>query len=512
MGSGRSWKVLSFISVLILAAYRFYVIKWQFNFFHFLVPPSPDLVAHLQMTDGYINGTAKLGAYPPLLHIIVAFFANAFHVNSLAVFNLFAPFWIPVAIIVFYLLVAKIFDYKVAFWSTLVFAFVSSNPLLNFGDAQYADILGYNLIGPFYIIALVSLVKEFKYWKLALTFLLFGLFLSAHNLSSVLVYVVSFISIATYCFTSYKIDKKQFKSSFFVLISFCIGMVLFIILSRIFFGQLLSNIAGSLISSDPLIKNSTASVLNFDSISSLLPPFLEFLGLIGIAFLLLRISKDKTRFSSIFVVVWILLCWLFSRSTMFVVPQRILRELPLPLSISCGILISDLLPILRNSWHKIAFVALFVYLVIINNSQVTVSPFLIPDGLKSQVWFRDIDQEKYDYIALNIDKADPILANFSNPILTYKLVSAGYKVPGFASATLSNLSESEQEDFVNTKIQDSEAKYLLIGVMPEGVKPEVYFTSFVDYESSTKLLNLYKHKQSDLVKEFADGTKLILIK
>ncbi|MFH1910315.1 MAG: hypothetical protein ABIJ72_03980 [bacterium] len=506
-----NWKVISLVSVIILATYRFYIISWQFKFYHLLVPPSPDLAAHLNMTDMFINGTAKLGFYPPLLHIIAAFFAKAFHVGSLDFFNFIAPFWIPLAIIVFYILVCKLFDYKIAFWSTLVFAFVSSSPLLNFGDAQYADILGYNLVGPFYIIALISLMRNFKYWKLILMFLLFGLFLSAHNFSSVLIYIVSFLSVIIYCLTSYKIDKTQFKNSFFVLISLCVGTVLFLTLSKIFFGPLIPRAVESLVAFNPLIKNSTAAVLDYNSISTLLPPFLEFTGLLGIAFLLLRISRDKSRFSSIFVIVWIVTIWLFSRSSLFVLPQRIFREIPLPLSIASGILISDLLPILKNNWYKIGFIALFGYLVIINNSQVAVSPFLIPDGFKNQVWFRDIDQQKYEYIVANVNKSDKILANFSNPILRYKLNMAGYGVSGFASASPNNPSASEKEEFVTNKISASGARYLFIGVIPFGVNPEVYFSQFVEYENSTKLLNLYKYQEKDLVKEFADGSKLILI-
>ena len=507
-----NWKALSILGVAALAIYRFYIIWWQFKFYHFLVPPSPDLVAHLQMTDGFIDGTAKLGSYPPLLHIIMAFLARTFHAGSLEVFNFVALLWIPLAIIVFYLLVSKLFGYKVAFWSTLIFAFVSSSPLLNFGDAQYADILGYNLIGPFYIIALVSLVKEFKYWKLLLTFLLFALFLSAHNLSSVLIYVVSFVSVAIYCFSSYKIDRKQFKSSFFVLISLCLGTVVFLALSKIFFGPLISQAISGIVSSDPLIKNSTSAVLDYNSVSSLLPPFLEFVGLSGMAFLLARISNGRTRFASIFVIVWIVLIWFFSRSAIFVLPQRILRELPLPLSIASGILVCDLLPIIKNNWYKIGFLALFGYLVVINNSQVTMSPFLIPDGLKSQVWYRDVDQAKFDYITSSVDKNDVILANYSNPILTYKLKLAGYQVTGFASEPLSGESATEMAAVVQGRIADVGAKYLFIGAMPDGVSPDVYFSSFPEYKSSTEILNSYQYPQKDLVKEFADGSKLILVR
>lgn len=507
-----NWKTISLVGVIFLAWYRFYIISWQFKFFHYLVPPSPDLVAHLQMTDSFINGAGKLGTYPPLFHIITAFMANHLHIGSLGVFNLIAPFWIPLAIIIFYILVTKMFGYKVAFWSTLIFAFVSSSPLYNFADAQYADILGYNIIGPFFIIALISLIRKFKYWKLLVVFTLFALFLSAHNLSSILIYIVSFISVAVYCFVSYKTDKVQFKNAFRVLIAFCAFTVFTVILSKIFFGPLLSSAVSSLTQGSALVKNSTSAILEYDNISLIVPPFLEFIGLIGVGFLFLRISQGKARFASLLVIVWIVITWLLSRSSMLVLPQRILREIPLPLSIASGIAAVEMFSLFKNSWQKIGFFALFSYLIVINNSQVSVSPFVLPNGLTNQIWFRDIDQIKYDYIIGHLDKNDEILANSSNPILYYKLEAAGYKIVNFTSIDVSKRPAVDQEHYVSSNVKDSGAKYLFIGAMPPGVSPDLYFSQFANYKLTTDLLNHYKYPKRQLVQQFADTSKLILIK
>lgn len=506
-----NWRTISIVSVLILAIYKYCVILWQFNFFHFLVPPSPDLVAHLEMTDSFINGTAKLGSYPPLLHIITAFLARIMHFGSLDVFMLIAPFWIPLSIIVFYLLVSKIFDYKIAFWSTLVFALVSSNPLLNFGDAQYADILGYNLIGPIYIIALVSLVREFKYSKLLLVFVLFCLFLSAHSLSAILLYIVSFISVAIYCFVTFNTDRRQFKNSFIVFIALCVGIIPFLALSKVFFGPIISNAISALTGGSILIKDPTSAVLEYSSILTLLSPFLEFIGFAGMGFLLIKFSKGQARFASLFVVVWILTVWFFSRNSLFVLPQRIFREISLPLSIASGILAVEMSLLFKNNWYKIGFFAIFTYLVIINETQVFVSPFLPPDGLKNQVWFRDVDQVEYDYMVAILKKNDVILSNFSNPILHYKLKVAGYKVIGFSNTEMSDKSVTEREEFISKEVKSSGARYLFIGAMPQGVNPEVYFTQFVNYEKSTSLLNEYKYPERNLMRQFTDGSKLIMI-
>jgi hypothetical protein len=507
-----NWKLLSIIAVIVVAGYRLFLLLWQFNFFHFLVPPSPDLAAHLQMTDGFIDGSGKIGAYPPLLHILAAFLAKIFHTGSLEIFAALAPYWIPLAIIVFYIMVVKLFDYRVAFWSTLVFGLVSSNPLLNFTDAQYADILGYNIIGPFFIIALVSLIKEFKYWKLFLVFVIFGVFLSAHNLSSSLIYIISLASIIAYCFVSYRSDRKQFRNAFYILIALCVGTVLFFSLSKVLFGPIIANALRGMLGGSSL-NNSTSAVLDLDQVHALLVPFLEFLGMAGIGFLLVRVSDNKTRFASLFVVAWILVTWVFSRSEVFVLPQRLLRELSMPLSIAAGIFASDVLLSLKNNWLKIVFFGVFSYLILINNSQVTSSPFKLPDGFKNMVWYKDADQQKLDYITQNVSPGERIITNHSNPILNYKLQKAGYNVVYYVlPKSVSEADGVDLQEQIQVAVRGSGARYLFIGTAPVAVNPDVYYQQFVNYEEATSQLKKYQYKKQDLARVFEDGSELIYVR
>lgn len=494
-----------------VVALKLYVILWQFNYHGLMVPPSPDLVAHLRMTDAFINGTAHLGDYPPLLHILTAFFANIFHTTSLGVYGAIAPYWIPLSIVIFYLLANKLFGYRVAFWATLVFGLVSTNPLLNFTDAQYADILGYNIIGPFYVIAFVSLVEKFKYWKIPLVLLPFTLFLSAHHLSAVLLYFVSVVSLIVYYAISYKKDKVQARTSFFTLVVFIGAGFVFFALSKIFFGPLLKNVFDSILHANALVKDVTAKVLDYDSLGSLLPPFLEFAGLSGLGFLLLRVSKDRPgRFASLFVIVWVAVIWCFSRSSFFVLPQRIFREIPLPLSIACGVMVADLAALMKNNWQRIIFYSLFSYMVIINSSQFFRSPFLLPDGFKDQSWYNHVDQEKFEYIKENLTPGNMILENCSNPVLAYKLGKAGYSIKDFTE-TGNYMTDAEKQEYVDDYLDKTKAIYLLIGVPPTGANPDVYFGQFTNYKKATDILNRYSFLDDDTLKQFSDGSRLVKI-
>lgn len=505
-----NWKKVSWFGVGILVVLKLYIIFWQYHFYNFLVPPSPDLVSHLQMTDSFINGTGALGTYPPLLHIVTALFARLFSATSLSIYSAIGPYWIPAAIIMFYVLAYKVFDYKVAFWASLVFALVSTNPLLNFGDAQYADILGYNIIGPFYILAFISLVRGFKYWKLPIVFLLFALFLSAHHLSAVLMYVVSMISLGVNCIVTRRVDKTEYKKSLFLLVIFTGAAFVFLAMSKIFFGNLVSSTFNAVIHANQLIRDTTSEVLDYSNMSALLPAFIEFTGLAGVGFLLIRAAGDKkTKFASIFIISWILITWLFSRSSVFVLPQRIFREISLPLSIASGVFAVDMVAILHSRWQKIVFFSFFAYLAVINSSQIFVPPFLLPDGLSSQVWFRDVDQEKLEYIKENVNPGSAILTNRSNTILQYKLINSGYSLAYLNGAGEGLGTDKEKIQLVSDKISSSRSSYILIGVAPEGVDPDVYFTQFASYESDTDVLEKYPYDKNDLVKQFSDGSRLI---
>jgi len=507
-----NWKKVSWLVVGVAVLFKLYIIFFQYHFHNFLVPPSPDLVSHLQMTDHFINGTAVLGSYPPLLHILTAFLAKLFSATSLEIYSAIGPYWIPAAIIVFYLLVYKIFDYKIAFWATLVFGLVSANPLLNFGDAQYADILGYNLIGPFYILGFISLIKDFKYWKIPLVFLLFVLFLSAHHLSAVLIYIVSVISLVISCIIARKKDKSEYKKSAFTLLVFVIGAFVFLALSRIFFGDLLSTVFDAVIHAKDLIQDSTSEVLDYSNIPSLLPALIEFVGLMGIGFLFIRITGDKkTRFASIFIIVWIVMIWIFSRSSLFVLPQRIFREISLPLSIAAGIFVVDISCLLKSRWQKIMFFSLFAYLVIINSVQLFVPPFLLPDGFKNQVWFRDVDQDKFEYIKENVPVGPVIMTNYSNTVLQYKLIKEGYSLKYFSGSDKDLTTNEQKAQLVQDEITQANASYLFIGFLPEGVNPDVYFTQYPNYQKATEILNTYQYKRDSLIKQFPDGSKLIRV-
>jgi hypothetical protein len=77
---------------------------------------------------------------------------------------------------------------------------------------------------------------------------------------------------------------------------------------------------------------------------------------------------------------------------------------------------------------------------------------------------------------------------------------------------LSEANEADSKEVIQNAVRGSGAQYLLIGSAPAGVKPEVYYQQFVNYETETAKLKRYQYKKQDLIKVFEDGSELIYVR
>ena len=502
-----NWKYVSWALIWLAVIFKTYIIFWQFKEYNLLVPPSPDLVSHLKMIDNVLEGKFVFN-YPPLFHWIIASFSWISGYEPLDVLKSIAPFWLLLAIYPFYLLSRSMFGWRTAFWSTMIFILVSANPLLNFGDAQYPDILAYNIIAPFYLLLLIQIIRTGKYWYFIPTFLLFLLMIPTHHLTSALMLVITVLSLIAYAIYA-KINnrKDEIKKSLITLGLFVAASVPMYIASQIFFGKFFGRVINDLL----LFQTKTGSViyevLEYSEISYILAPFLEFIGFAGLVWIIFKLPKfKKYAFPAILLLIWIITFWLMSRSSLFYLPQRILRELSFPLCIASGYFAVSMTKLFTKSWQKILFFGAFGYLIIINSVQIFQSPFLLPDGFKYMSWFTSVDQQKYDYITNNLMDNCTILTNQSNPILEYKLEKDGCK--------FININELYKDfkidaDYLPTYISKAKAKYIYIGVIPEYTSADVYYSQFGFYEEATELLKMYEYNKSDIVKEFSDGSIII---
>lgn len=513
-------KKLSVFVLVLLALFKLYLVQWQFSFHHLLVPPSPDLTAHLEMIDGVINAIRDhklslsiLTGYQPLFKLIIGYIAVIFSKDSLTVLKAIAPYWLIIIIPPFYYLVKKMYGWQIAFWATTVFVVVSSNPLLNFADAQYPDILGYNLIAPLYLIALINLLNNGKRLRDYLSYfaLLVMLFLS-HYLVVALMILVSVITLLVYLPNRQDRGKKWLNLKSCLLV-FCVLTVSYLLLNIFAFNYLVPMFKSAINLRAP-INDATAAVLNYSLLNSLLAPFLQFIGWAGLLYCIINtwVKKDnEKRLSNILLIVWVIVLWIMSRSSLFALPQRIFREISVPLSISSGIFIFETIKKFSTNLQKIIISGLFGYLMVINFSQLNQPPFLLPDGFRDMAWFRSVDQQKYDYITENIPKDKAILTNNSNPVLLYRLEKAGYVVHRVADFVPNTVLPKNNKIFITDFINGSGSSFLFINSIPSNVNPQVYFYQYADYDKTRGYFDQYDYARSQINKKFVDGSKLIAI-
>lgn len=384
-------------------------------------------------------------------------------------------------------------------------------PLYNFIDAQYPDILGYSIIAPFYFLSLAHALKERKFWLLLPPIILFLAILLAHHQTAILVLGISILSLLGY--SIFLLIGKV--NNLFPLKTLIIYIVLsggFLLIGRLFYAETLKSGLNSLLYQQPITFSIWSSVQEYQDITQLLTPFLEFIGLAGLLLVIKRFGRATARYSDILLIVWVMFLWILSRFDFIGLPSRILREISLPLSILAGFFINQILTNLESIWQRYLMIFLVSYAIIINIVQINVPPFLIPPGFSHVSWYTKEDNQKLDFFTKNIPTGSKVIANYSNPVLNYKLERAGYRLVLFNQSYDQLLTSEQKKRELLNYIESSGADYLFIGSKPEFSPEDIYFTQFSNYTPATKVLNLYPYSDQRLVKNFLDGSKLIALK
>ncbi len=496
----RRLLMLIFTVLLAVAALRFFLIIWQFNAHHLLVPPSPDLVPHALFIDQILGGEFIWSVYPPLFHLLIALVVTLTGNSPLTILLAIAPYWFLLILPPFFLLALRLIGWHGAFWATLIAILVSLSPFTNFVDAQYPNILGYNIFGVlslgFFIVGVESRRRRDIWIGFALL-IATGL---THHLSFALMYsLIGLSALVTFRLATDWDQKQQLRLILRLLVG--LGVTLLVVLSGYGNGIIPATLT-ALFKMQPLITDPTGTVLSYANLDQV-PALLLALGLIGSLIILKEIIQTtERRFGLIVLLLWVITLWLLSRTPFAVLPQRIFRELNIPLAITAGLAVATTLDWFRVRWQKILIGGLWAYLFLINTYQLFVPPLLLPDGFKQLTWFHAVDRDKETYLLAKLQPTNLLIANSSNPILTYSLRREGRQVMEVVTRTAGP--PTNPDTFGLTS-----ADYIFIGILPPGVDPDTYFTSFIDYKATTRYLGQYVEGFGwPLIKQFDDGSKL----
>lgn len=501
------------IAILFLVFFaKLYFIISQFVDNKYLIAPGGDPVAHLATIQTILDGKFSWHniSYPPLYHFVMALIVKLTGGDILAVMKYGAITLLFICIPIFYYLSKYLFGFWTAFWGTLLFMLVSSNPLLNFVDGSYPDMLNYGVFVPLAFLFLLKSFEKKPFVNLILSLIFIILMIFTHHMTTafaVLIIVIYLCVVGIYYYFTKDKELKNYKIiSLFFLLS---GLVIYL-LAKISFGPLIDTVIKSLFSGNSFITNTTFSkppeFSNVSNLYILMPAILEFLGFAGLIYCLASIKHES--YKKIFMIVWIIVLWGLSRTDMSGVAPRFLRELSFPLAILSGLIITKIIRLANNNIQKILIGGMIGYLIIINMIQLNMPPFLLPDGFKNMVWYRQIDQEKVDYITSNLPDKSSVISNPFSPYLPYFLSKSNKKIGYEVIRNAPEIDQDNMSDYINSFSAD----YMLVGHPPMDNIDEKTFSEFVGYQEVTDLLNRYQYPEKDLVKQFLDGSKLIKLK
>ncbi|MFA5927112.1 MAG: DUF6541 family protein [Patescibacteria group bacterium] len=510
---------------LLVAAFifRFSLVVLQFSEGHFLVAPGGDPINHLAKIEEILQGKIIGGShsYPPLYHILVATLSKMMRTDPIEIMKATSVLLLFVPIPFLYKLTKEFFGFWPAFWATLVFTLASANPFLGFVDGNYPDLLNYGIFIP---LAFMSVVRGLrgqdtvKNIIASLIFLSLGVF--THHLTSIFTIVIlaAYLTIIwimrryypEYCKNEFPNHKKI--TTFFLVYSFIIYTI-----ARIAFGSSLQGTLSSALSfRSPITSKVFSNPPRYEDIGALITPFVFYLGALGFVYLLLTIRNRMPE--KILLLTWVSILWILSRTALSGLAPRYLRELSAPLCILTGIIISYFVSQGKDRIQKVAICAMFGFLVYTNIIQINAPPFLLQQGgFSDMVWYRDVDDDKVNYFKENIPDRSVIIANPSNPYIPYFLNKRAnnkleFKVIAEVPDIKAEKDLNKKSAIVEEFLYANNVNYLFIGKTPKNNIDEKTFSEFNNYERVTGFFNAYKYYDGNLIKQFEDGSKLILVK
>lgn len=505
----------------LLIGFKAYLIFWQFNFGKFLVAPGGDQINHINFAESLSVGSLNF-TYPPFFHIILRLITDYFYSGDyLLSIKAIAPYLLLIPIVMVYFLTKELFSGKTALWALVLTVFASAYPLFNFADGSYPDLINYGLFVPLSIIFFIRCLKSGRWIDGILSAVFIGFSFSTHHLSSIT--LISFLLPTLTILLIFK--SKYFQADelyrlYRIMAIYIIFAVVWAVILKVTFGNALWEAIKNALSQGiaPVNHPFASKPYQFDEINIIVRPLIEFIGLAGLIMMLGDYQNHKKEKTLLFV--WVVAVWLLSRLNIFGLPPRFLRHLELPLIIAGGYFINFCIQSARNNMQKILIGGFVGFAIVINMVQVNSQPFILPDGFYPWVWYREIDQAKYEYLTNNIGAADIIITNPSNPYLNYKL-SKKLKISVIANPQIEICNEkkfntqkdkescaAERQEKVNEVVRASKIQYIFIGKKPYDINEEV-FAEYNGFKEVTDYLNSYE--KGKIVKQFLDGSKLIKI-
>lgn len=492
--------------ILIVAALtwaRLAFLYYQFKINNYIIPPGDDPVNHYEIASNILAGKFSL-SYPFLFHYLIGLISKLQGIDLMAAFVQFTPVLIILPSIAIFVFAWMNFGRLAAVISFAVALLASNYGLIGYADGNYPNILS---AGFFMILALSFLLKiAVKGGKL--NYLFFSLFtlltLITHHLSTfyLAVILVCLLIVLTVWNKIYK-DVEGYRQMIKFFLTATIIAVLVVALTPLRVPLLIY--IKSLYSTRVALENAFyfSKILDFSDYGSLSGELVLSGGLFAMLYIascLFSKKYDKhVKVPLIFLMVWFLSIFLFSRFSFVGLPGRFARELAPPLIIAIGFFISDTSRVINSALKRVVYFSIFILILLVNLTQINAGPYRSPEFFNKMIRFAQSDKDDAAEIASFTVNKDVILANPTTPFLP---IVSGRKIV-FLKKT--DVVSREQ---IAISVKHFEATHVFVGTSTWTKPDPIAYPFFKDFDVISDDMNKAMSKSTCPFQEFSSGSKL----
>lgn len=377
------WSVFGIGLALLIFIQYFGVVHY-----HYPVPPGHDAMMHWQMAQPFYNGTVNLfdyiksGAYPPGFLLLIAKLAHLFDKDMMDIMLWTTPAILILSSLSVFLLVYFVFNRSAALYSFLLYGLTAKVALQQLNDGGYPNLIAAQIFLPllilFIYLALTSNNILRRILSSLLTLILLFLIPFTHHLSTLYLLVILISSLPIILI--YLAITKRWRWYFSLLIF--LGLIIIYICSFKFFmtNELFASARGlmgasiTFLSHFPFVHitnaNDPESLIGLRSYPQYIGEAVFILGMIGLITLPLMRNfwqDNKTKkfiFVYIPVAIWAIILFVGSRGSFLSNPDRLARDLVLPLSIIAGVFVYYLIELVSKKQPKYSIILIIMLILL----------------------------------------------------------------------------------------------------------------------------------------------------
>lgn len=363
-GNNSYWTIFGLGLLLLIIIQYFGVV-----YYHYPVPPGHDAMMHWNMAQPFYNGTVDLmeyiksGAYPPGFLLVIAKLAHLFNADMMDIMLWLTPAILIIAALSIYLLTKELFGRWAGLFAFFLYAFAAKTPIQQLNDGGYPNLIATHVFLPLFALCLILVVKRTDVLKkLIFSCCALGLLVLIplfHHLSSLYlilsISLISFVGVIALISSKSKVPYKIATLTIGV-----VGIILaFLVFSKVpLLDSMFSLIKSTINNPDP------EAFISLKSIPKYLGLSLAFFGFGGLILLpLAYFKKHQIIFPLLVVILFALILLIGSQKEGLSNPDRLIRDLAVPLSIIGGVFIAWIAKVFSKEPIKL-FIALAIILLI----------------------------------------------------------------------------------------------------------------------------------------------------